>query len=231
MPLLVGGLLLGLLSLTSCGKGFTEDKEQSEGEIRQEEEEEFKFQVRFRPLNLKVGSYTGWGSLSVFENQFWARIKVQGPQTGEMHAQYLHTGERCPSQRDDLNADGYLDFREAQRVVGDILIPLDGNLTSQMKGLFDFPLINANNIYYYSQATSYTTMLDDLRREDSFPNDFITKLARGEELNPGARVVVIYGVSSNRRLPNTVASYDAYPAQATLPISCGVVYGGTPAEI
>ncbi len=230
MPLCVGGLFLGLLSITSCGKGFSEEKEQNPGDISQEEEEDSQYQVRFKPLNARVGSYSGWGSLSIIENQFWARVKLHGPQTDQMHAQYLHTGERCPTMRDDLNGDGYLDFREAQKVVGDILIPLDGNITTQMKGLFEFPKMNNNNMYYYSEASSYTFMVDDLRREDSFPTDFITKLADGEEVNLGGRVVLIYGVSSGRSLPNTVASFETYPAQATLPVSCGVVFGGTPAE-
>lgn len=230
MPLFVGTLILCLFFITSCGKGFTKEKLQNTGEITQEEQEETRYQVRFKPLNPRAGRYIGWGSLSVVDDQFWARIKTQGPNTNEMHAQYLHSGERCPSMRDDLNGDGYLDFREAHSVVGDILLPFDGNLTTQMKGLFEFPVMNAGDMYYYSEAASYTDMLEDLRREDTFPSDFISKLGAGEELNLRARVVLIYGVSSTRKLPLTVASYEAYPAQTTLPIACGVVFGGTPTE-
>ncbi len=227
LPLKVGCLLLPFL-LVSCGKGFKEEEEEV---FRQNEEVEELFNISFSPLNAtKIGRYHGWSGISIADNQIWIRVKLQGPSHTDAHAQYLHTGSRCPTMADDRNNDGYLDFMEVSEVVGPVLLPFDGNLNSQLKGLHDFPTMKREGMYYYSEAGNYSFLLEDLEREDMYPADMITKLDPREELDLSSRVVLIYGVDGQKKLPNSVATFDGYPSQATLPIACGVVRDGATTE-
>ncbi|MBA2406017.1 MAG: hypothetical protein H0V66_14675 [Bdellovibrionales bacterium] len=213
--------LLGFLTLLSCGKGYVPDED------KQEEVAAGRYWAMLKPLNQKVGRYSGWANLSISDNQFWARVKVNGPMTKVMHAQYIHLRGTCPDMQDDTNGDGYLDFVEAYQVAGPILLPLDSNLNSQMKGLNEFPkMMKGNRFYYYSEACNSSRMLEDLKESDTYSEDMMTKLAPGEELNLTRRVIIIYGVNADRKLPPTVRSYDGYPVQDALPIACGEILAG-----
>lgn len=213
-------ILYSSLMLVSCGKGFNAD------ELQQEVLDPGRFHVKLRPLNSKLGSYTGWISITISENQFWVRAKVIGPKTGSMHAQYLHANAVCPSMKDDTNGDGFLDFTEAYSVSGPILIPLDSNLNSQMKGLNIFPKMRQSSFYYYSEACNTSVMMEDLRQRDTYSSDMMIKLKSGEELGLKRRVVMIYGTSEYRQLPSTVNSFEGYPSQASIPIACGMIEEG-----
>lgn len=211
-------LLFCVLSV-SCGKGYEDD----EKDQRQEEVAAAQFEAQLNPLNSQIGSYSGILRITIDDNQFWARLSLNGPYTGSMNQQYIHMGGRCPTMSDDLNGDRYVDFKEAHNVLGDMLIPLDSILETQMKGMGNFPKLKKKNSYYYTEATSFSRMMDDLRDVDPFPNDKISKLSRREGLDLDRRVVVVYGVSDERRLPASVESYDGFPTQTTLPIACGEI--------
>lgn len=205
--------------VTGCGKGYGEEKNNE----RQEEQAIAQFEARLKALNTRVGMNSGHLTITITDNQFWARMAFSGPYTGQMSSQYIHTGSRCPSIKDDRNGDGYLDFIEAHDVVGDILIPLDSVLESQLRGMNLFPKIKRNNGYYYSEATNFTRMMEDLRRVDTFSDDRIRKLHRNEELDLTTRVVMVYGVSDERNLPETIESYEGYSPQASLPVACSEI--------
>lgn len=210
--------LLCLLMLFSCGSGF------GDVEVRQEEVIEGWYTAVLNPLNSKVGIFSGRVDLSMSDNQFWVRVNLKGPQTNEMHPQFLHTNSSCPTMKDDLNRDGYLDFIESYRVAGPILMPLDSNLNSQMKGLHEFPHMRKNSsYYYYSEACNSDYMLSDLKRKDEYKEDLMTKLRPSEKLNLKKRVVLIYGASSDRYLPDTVGTFDGYPNHSSVPIACGEI--------
>ena len=210
--------LLCLLMLFSFGSGF------GDVEVRQEEVIEGWYTAVLNPLNSKVGIFSGRVDLSMSDNQFWVRINLKGPQTNEMHPQFLHTNSSCPTMKDDLNRDGYLDFIESYRVAGPILMPLDSNLNSQMKGLHEFPhMRNNSSYYYYSEACNSDYMLSDLKRKDEYKEDLMTKLRPSEKLNLKKRVVLIYGASSDRYLPDTVGTFDGYPNHSSIPIACGEI--------
>jgi hypothetical protein len=214
-------ILLGVLTLYSCGKGYLED------ENTEEEVSVGNYWADLKPLNTRVGRFTGWVSLSISDNQFWARIKVVGPNTKAMHSQYLHVNGRCPQMRDDLNHDGYLDFMESYRIAGPILPPFDSNLNSQMKGLNEFPITRGtSSFYYYSEACNLDRMIEDLRRKDTYSRDMMTKLKGNEDIRFRRRVIIIYGTNDERELPASVQSFGGYPSQATIPIACGEVHEG-----
>lgn len=212
---------LCLVLLLSCGKGYKEK------EYIQYEVASGRFKATLKSLNSHVGATRGWVSLSIEDYQFWARVKVKGPNTKDMHAQYIHAKGVCPRMTDDTNHDGYLDFMEAFKVAGPILLPLDSNLNSQMFGLNEFPMMRIkNDFYYYSEACNVERMILDLRRRDYYQTDMISKLGSRENLNLHKRIIIIYGVAQDRMLPNTVRSFDGYPSQASLPIACGEIMVG-----
>jgi hypothetical protein len=212
--------LLLVSVLVGCGKGFDTDDDS------QEEIEAAEYHAVLRPLNKNFGSYKGWAGFSITENQFWARVKVKGRKTKDMHAQYIHVGSRCPSLQDDSNGDGYLDFIEVVNASGPILIPLDSNLTTQMKGIFEFPRMRRQPFYYYSEACNLQWLIEDLTREDVISDDYMTKLPPKQRLNMDRRIVIIYGVDQERYLPSSVRTSPGYTSQFTFPIACGEIRRG-----
>lgn len=205
--------------LASCGKGFDLNP------APKDDLESGRFFSNLRSLNTKIGRYGGWVSITISDNQFWVRIKVTGPKTESMHAQYLHSNAICPDMNDDTNGDGFLDFLEANAVSGPILIPLDSDLKSQFKGLNIFPKMN-RSFYYYSEACNTSLMMEDLRQSDQYSSDMMIKLKSDEELGLRRRVIMIYGTNEDRFLPPSVASFQGYPSQASIPIACGVIEVG-----
>jgi hypothetical protein len=212
--------LLLVCVLAGCGKGFDSNED------RQEEIESAEYHAVLRPLNRKFGTFKGWVSLSITENQFWARVKVKGQKTKDMHGQYIHVGSHCPSMHDDSNGDGYLDFIEVVNVSGPILIPLDANLTTQMKGIFEFPKMRNQPFYYYSEAANMQWLMEDLYREDVIDDDYITKLQPDQRLNLGRKILIIFGVDQERFLPSSVRTSPGYPSHSTFPIACGEIRPG-----
>jgi len=213
-------ILCWFFMLISCGKGFNADEGQ------REEIPPGRYYSSLRPLNTKLGRYSGWVSITISDNQFWARIKLTGPKTSGMHAQYLQANSKCPSMSDDTNDDGYLDFKEAYAVSGPILIPLDSDLKTQLKGLNIFPKMRRSSFYYYSEACNTSLMMEDLRASDSYSSDMIIKLRPNEELRLDRRVILIYGTDEDRYLPSTVNTFEGYPSQSSIPIACGEILEG-----
>ena len=213
-----------LLPLFSCGKGYEINEE------RQEEIAESQYHAQLKPLNTRMGIHQGWVEISVSDNQFWARIKFKGRMSKNGHPQHIHLTHRCPTSADDLNRDGILDFKEALVASGPILLPLDGNLNSQVKGMSDFPKMRRKeSSYYYSEASNVDRMMNDLRGRDVI-QDNIVKLKSDEELALQKRVVIIYGIDQDISLPVSVSSQHGYSPQHSLPVACGKIQDGPSEE-
>lgn len=215
--------LLALL-LAGCGKGYNETV------IDNEVIADGQYHARLQPLNKQVGTSQGFSSISIKDNQFWARVKIFGPKTGIMHPQYVHRLGRCPTSRDDSNRDGYLDAWEVFAVSGEILIPLDSDLNSQIKGMNEFPQMRKHDFFYYSEACHSDRLLRDLKKPDELRYDFMSKLGDREDLNLSTRVIVVYGTSETRLLPQSVRSFAGYSTQQSLPIACGELLSGESPE-
>lgn len=139
--------------------------------------------------------------------------------TSAIHMQHVHAGSRCPTAADDTNGDGYVDAVEASAVSGGALIPLDSDLRTQSAG----GVYPSGSNYSYNESTSFAIMLADLQLPDTDTSDSEVKLAAGEELNLGSRVVEIHGVPSSTTLPPTVQGVDGMSPQQSLPIACAVL--------
>lgn len=195
--------LLVLAGIVSCGD-ITETKRT--------------FSANLTAVNKIVAPLTvGNSGISIEKDNLTATVNLTLAPVG-VHRQAIVTGSACPTEKDDTNADGYIDAVEAQTASGKTIIPLDGDLSSQEAGADTYPADD----YNYSQTTSFAQMVSDLVAPDPNPNDSIVKLSSADELTFQGKVVMVYGVPATTVLPPTVQSIDGLPAQATLPIVCGI---------
>jgi hypothetical protein len=79
-----------------------------------------------------VTSAKGTATFTIADGNFTATVNATGLAPNLMAYQHVHTRSRCPPKAADLNNDGYIDAVEEGVFSGDILIPLDADLTKQM---------------------------------------------------------------------------------------------------
>jgi hypothetical protein len=196
--------LLVLAGIVSCGE--INDAQKS-------------YTANLTAVNQQIAPSTAGNSvIKVDKDNFTVAVNVALAPTGP-HLQSITVGDACPTTQNDTNGDGYIDAVEAQDVSGKTIIPLDGDLSSQEAGADGIPVDN----YSYSQTTSFAKMISDLVLPDTDPNDSIVKLSSNDELTFQGKVVMVHGVPAATVLPATVQTIDGLPAQATLPIACGVI--------
>lgn len=212
------------LLLSGCGKGYKDPV------FVNDVIADGQYHAKLMPLNKHLGKSNGYASISIRDNQFWARVKIFGPQTHSIHPQYIHDLDRCPGPEDDTNRDGIVDIQEVISISGPMLIPLDSDLSSQLKGLNEFPHMMRFNFYYYSEACHSDRLFRDLKAQDELHFDFMSKLHKGEKINLSSRVIVIYGIAESRPLPSSVRSQGGLPAQLAVPIACGRILEGESSE-
>ncbi len=162
-----------------------------------------------RPLNAPTSGHipTGKVEFSITEKEFKA-LTFLDDDTEVVHLQSLHEGSRCPTLLDDENGDGLIDMKEAEKVVGKVLIPLDNDLSAQLLGMEKYPI---GKSFSYSKTTSLKELLNDLRKMDEEPRDNIMKLTPEENLNLIGRVVLIHGTKDSSRVPATVRPHRGLP--------------------
>jgi hypothetical protein len=231
--------LFGLLS--SCGGGgggssgegvssqapttsiLPQNEETSETADGHGEEIDGHYLANFTTLNGQING-TIPGSVTFFKNedklQIYLRLFAGQPQA--WHQQKIYTGNRCPTMTDDLNGDGVIDITEAEAVLGNIIVPLDADISSQASGKNFYPVADLSGSYYYERIVNFTRFLADLQAEDKTPTDNTAKLAPGEPFNIVGRPVLVQGVTEATVIPETVASGTTrHRAWQTLPIACG----------
>jgi hypothetical protein len=182
------------------------------------------FLAQFKTLNPQVnGTLSGSTSFWIKDDRLvtYSRLFAGAPKT--WHMQNVYLGKRCPGTSDDLNLDGYLDVVESALVVGNIIVPLDGDISSQMAGLNIYPVADDFGGYFYEKDTKYSLFTNDLKDTDPVPGDNIVKLGRNDKFSFEGKVVMVQGTSTEIEVPATVSSYGEIPVFKTLPIACGVI--------
>jgi hypothetical protein len=211
-----------LMICISCGRTGNPYREELALNLRQEQQGYYR--ARLKPLQRKfTRSLYGQGSFYLKEIQFYASVFLKTPWKRVTHLQFIHARNRCPSMKDDINRDGYLDFYEVMKVSGRILIPLDEDLVTQLKGFTKYPTSNEKGDYYYSEAASAPWMMRDLRKRDFKPQNELDKISTNEELDLIERVLIVYGVPQYFKLPESLRSFDGYPAHMSIPIACAEI--------
>ena len=154
-------------------------------------------------------------------DKFQAFVKITGAGSGTWHQQNIHIGSRCPLESDDMNGDGLIDVTEGNKIWGNVIIPLDNDLSSQFAGRNRFPQGDDQGNYFYERFTNFETLFRDLKAPDTTPEDNIMKLAPNQGFDLSGKVVVILGAARTANLPATVASQGDFSANKTFPIACG----------
>jgi hypothetical protein len=175
--------------------------------------------------SLNGGTATGTATFLVTEDddEFIAQVQVAGADTSIAHLQHVHFGSSCPdSAAADTNSDGFIDALEGIPAYGLILVPLDGDVSSQAAGATTFPTADATGAYSFGDTVTLSAVLTDLAAADPDPDDETTKLGSAT-LSLENRTVVVFGVSDTTTLPTTVLSFTGSTAQASLPVACGPI--------
>lgn len=225
--ILVGACLLGVVA---CGS----DDDNDDVVIQQEQQQdEGTYRAVLSPLNTSVaGETAGTVEVVISGDNVSVKSSVTGSPRGVKHRQNIMVGSACPTA--DTNADTFIDIPETVATTGQILIPLDSDLSEQLNGIDYGPIANGSGNYVYRRSTTLTRMLADLNSPDPDTTDAIEKLPLGSNLNLDGRVVLIHGVARSTNLPDTVGSVGDLEAEDALPIACGtlvrVVQEETPPE-
>ena len=173
--------------------------------------------------SLNGSTATGTATFSVTGDQVVASVDVNGADTGTVIRQHVHVGGTCPTiATADTNADGIIDGPEAVLVSGRILVPLDGDVTTQAGGAGSYPTSDSTGSYEYADTVSLTAMLADLTAADPDTSDLFEKIT-GNTIGIDARVVAAYGVADTVDLDSTVLALPGLTPQQSLPIACGPV--------
>jgi hypothetical protein len=158
-----------------------------------------------RPVNFHSNGFLPYGqaTFKVMDDALQVNTALDDDQR-VAHRQSVHIGSRCPTAADDTNGDTFIDYNEAMAVVGQAVLPLDGDLNSQAAGAGVYP--TGTGMTYYRTA-SLSKINSDL----------------GLQIGFEGRVVLVHGTSSNSAFPTSIASFENEPANLSLPIVCGVL--------
>lgn len=213
-----------VLVLTACGKDSGGSSTPgTDVSIQQMEPQKFegKYDAILRPLNTSVSGFipSGRTIIEVKEGDFTV-ISYLEDDSRVMHIQSIHEGVRCPTLQDDANKDGFIDAVEMKKATGNVLVPLDGDLNSQMAGQDFYP---SGKTFTYNESASAETLLQDLYTKDLPTNSSLVKLQAGAPLNLEGRVVIIHGTAELARVPESVKTMNNLPRNVSIPITCGVI--------
>ncbi len=224
------------LLLFSCGKEDTGDNNEEEDVIMIDGSNvQGVYQTPLEALNVNTTLGTiGAAGFHRSSDIFKAFVKIYIGEKGVIHRQTVHRGSRCPTINDDINGDGYIDYREAHFVVGNVIMPLDGDLDSQSEGSGYFPVGNGMaGGYFYERTASFSRMFEDLRDIDQNSLDEMDKLPYNQGVSLHKKIVLIQGVSTSMNLPDSVDTMSGMTKHRSLPIACGVLKRSSkfPAEL
>lgn len=215
--------LVSLLALAACGGsggGGGGGNSADGGQHQEMQPTEGQYRAVLRPMNNSLSGWIPNGKADIRISGDNVEIKSwMDDSANVVHVQSIHAGFRCPRAEDDKNADGVVDYTEAMAVAKPVLVPLDGNLNSQLDGMNMFPKGNFN----YFQKASLNSLMGDLTAADDNASDHVVKLAPGKTLDLAGRVILVHGVVSTRSLPGSIGLVSGLSPQASVPIACGVI--------
>lgn len=182
------------------------------------------YQAFLSPVNKTVsGHLNGTVALVREKDDLTIEVRLSGGPLSVLHTQSIHVGDRCPTEADDLNGDGYVDGEEGALVYQEIIIPLDDDIGSQRMGLGSYPVSDQYGYYLWGRTTLFEKIMEDLREEDINLRDDYVKLDSNKSLTMIGKVAVILGVPQTTVLPETVLGRGRMTSHQALPVACGVI--------
>lgn len=178
------------------------------------------------PVNINLHApRSGMAIFTRSGDELIAKVKLDVGAQGANYRQAVYWGNRCPGIESDANKDGYLDMPEIEAALGDVIIPLDGDLDSQSGGTGNYPSgMNARGSYFYKKTASFSRFFEDLKEEDPNTRDRVRKLEDQSGFTFLGKVVLVQGASESFKIPETVSSYYGLSRESSLPIACGVFF-------
>lgn len=213
-----------ILLLISCGKESVSQKDSPHPSELQAKEVDGVYQGILTPLNPVIdGTLSGAVNVARERDEFVIDVYYTNGRPGVFHPQNIHIGKRCPVEKDDLNKDGFIDVDEAFKVVGEIIIPIDDDISSQWMGLGTYPITDDFGSYYWAKATSYQKLLKDLHEEDINNNDDMIKISKHLPLSLEGNAVLILGAHADEDIPYTVSGRKHLSRHQALPVACAIL--------
>ncbi len=177
------------------------------------------------PVNINLHApKAGKATFTRAGDELTARVKLDVGAKGAFYRQAVYWGNRCPGIESDQNKDGYLDMTEIEATLGDVIIPLDGDLDSQSAGTGNYPTGNERGSFFYKRTASFSRFFEDLKDIDPNTNDRVRKLEDQQGFTFLGKVVLIQGASADFNIPATVSSYYGLSRERSLPIACGIFF-------
>lgn len=220
---------LSLCLLASCNESISDSKKsgmtQNEEVMADGSNINGIYAADLWPVNYNLHfKKVGAAAVSREGDNFSASVTMKYGPVDTRHRQAIYNGRRCPTLKDDLNNDAYIDILEAKLAIGQITIPLDGDLDSQMGGRDQLALGDVSGKYFYQRSASFERMFADLKTPDEIPGDNVIKLGVDDGLTFPGRVLVIHGLTEKVPLPESVATTDGETAHESIPVACAVLW-------
>jgi hypothetical protein len=173
------------------------------------------FRAPLDPVNLRFGTVTGTVEIRVVGNQLTVQLTASGL-ADMLHVQFIQAGNACPTMASDTNGDLVVDGPEALAASGLVLLPLDGDLTSQTLDTATSPVGTA---IAYTQIVFLSAVNTAVHGTPS--SEFVTTIPAGQEFNPDGLAVLVYGVADPLLI--TVGTIFDLTSNQSVPVACGVL--------
>lgn len=214
-------LLVLTLVITSCGKNSGSGSGSTSSRQEQQEDLKGSYKAVLRPLNSTTSGWIPYGNAEITVNESDIAVTTYLDDDQRVtHLQSVHEGKRCPTIADDKNKDGVIDAIEAEAVVGKVLIPLDGDISSQASGDKVHPI---GSSFTYQRKASLDALTSDLYTTDGITNNSVRKLKAGETFNLTGKVILIHGTAASNKIPSSVQSHNSLPPHLSVPVVCGII--------
>ena len=212
-------MITALMILSSCGKDNDDSSTQDVTMFEEQEKpmEEGEYVAFLRTVNSSVNGYIPFGraELSLKEDELKVVTYLDDDQR-VMHMQRIHTGTRCPTLADDINNDGYIDIIEAEKALGEVILPLDNDLSSREAGEGKYPI---GSSFTYTRSAKWSSIIEDLQKPYKDGHLVLDR----DYINLENRVILIHGTSYSSLVPDTLATHDGIEPHLSVPIACGII--------
>lgn len=216
-------LTIIILTIFSCGKAPQstlnpiEKNISTTNEIRLSDEGSYESQLKdgFSYLESQI---EGFIAIQIKNKKLFLNSYISGLVPNQKYYLAVMEGMNCP----EITNGDEVDFTEVIKTTGKILIPIDSDLSNQIKGSQFGPLANAHGNIYFKRSGSFPDIWNDLFGDDLNPGDLYVKLDPSQILlNLHKRVVLIYTDALLGNDHDVGATYGDEPSlENYLPVLC-----------
>jgi hypothetical protein len=176
----------GLLVLVSCGNDKKHaDANRLTNPIETRQPTTGKYHAKLLPVNPAVSGAYGSASILVTEDLFSVSIKMNNLSPSVAHRQAIYATGSCP--------------QSAAEAARSILIPLDGDLSSQVSVGYGFPFSDSYGQYSYAESVLRSMLMADLKTGEAAAG--MVKLGASSALNLAGKVIVVRGTLQDESTP------------------------------